>query len=150
MREHMGLYRGKRLDNGAWVEGFYLEFNMPFKHNNESCIQTLKQDGHLDFMHIVDPDTVGECTAMRDKNGKLIFEGDVCKACLNPEICTATVKYRDNIASFVMECNETEILLFVDMMVAKNSVGDAVWVEYIGNVHDNPELLEGGANHAAD
>lgn len=129
MREHMGLYHGKRKDNGEWVEGSLIVF----PHSGRMMIFN-----HSDLtFYKVDPATVGECTGLPDKNGKLIFEGDICRACLNPEICTAVVEYRNDIASFVLTCDKDTMLLPIDMMVAKNSVGDAVWVEIIGNIHDN-------------
>lgn len=71
MREHMGLFRGKRTDNGEWVEG-YLWVNTSLVKAKIPHIT----DGDGVICE-VDPATVGECTGLIDKNGILIFEGDI-------------------------------------------------------------------------
>ncbi|KAK9680599.1 YopX protein [Popillia japonica] len=78
------LFRGKRIDNGEWIEGFYDEITKG-EHldpiENDSRITTFKKldNGEiiLTGIHSVDPATVGQCTGTKDKNGVLIFEGDL-------------------------------------------------------------------------
>lgn len=74
MREH--LFRGIRLDNGEWVEGYYVK------------AQKLNGDGHEHFIieeaangssHLVIPESVGEYTGIHDKNDKKIFENDIVR-----------------------------------------------------------------------
>lgn len=75
MREHMGLYRGKR-SNGEWVEGFYMNLGGKYHYILDGKLDIT--GGFPDLVkYEVDPDTVGECTGDTDKNGKLIFEDDV-------------------------------------------------------------------------
>ena len=72
------LFRGKRIDNGEWVYGSLAQTNnYPYDGTNISsyiweipCVETLKP---------VNSSTIGQCTGARDKNGTLIFEGDILR-----------------------------------------------------------------------
>lgn len=132
------LFRGKRIDNGEWVIGSFLE--------NCGC-QTIIPAASIVGLH-VDPETVGQYTGMTDKNGKKIFEGDMIKP-FDDEVDKMVVEFhhgqfllclygeRGYMAEYGWEeegnygCFEAEPL---------SSYGDNI--EIIGNIHDNPELLE--------
>lgn len=120
MREHMGLFRGKRWD-GAWVYGYLYAKPILEKY---FIISDENQ-------WLVDPDTLGECASMCDKNGKLIFEGDILKGMRGLH----RVYYDTSLACFEWAK--------INGNWEESFSGFADEYEIIGNVHDNPELLEG-------
>lgn len=66
------LFRGKRKDNGKWVEGHYGEYYSG--KENVSCISIPKETISGSLCYDVIPETVGQYTGMTDKNGTKIFE----------------------------------------------------------------------------
>lgn len=131
------LSRGKRKDNGAWIEGFY------------SCdiwgdeTEYILYDGQE---YEIIPETVGQCTGLRDKNGKWIFEGDVVKAggyifivkfgkcggVANDENYGYMGYYLDGFDSM------TKNVLWFGL---RNDICYFTDIEIVGNIHDD-DLLE--------
>lgn len=139
------LFRGKRLDNGAWETGSLVIARMGC-HDAQYYIADKMTGYHTP----VDPSTIGQYTGLKDKNGKQIFEGDMIKP-FDDEVDKMVVEFhngqfllclygeRGYMAEYGWEeegnygCFEAEPL---------SSYGDDI--EVIGNIHDNPELLKGG------
>lgn len=136
MRENIGLYRGKRINNSEWVEGYYeppIEFD---GHKFGMTISYIGNRGWLEDAEI-DPETVGECSGIPDKNGKLIFEGDVLKViylCQKPVIARVTFRDGKYGIRYTRHGNTC-----IDTMSGSMSN----LYEIIGNIYDNPELLGG-------
>lgn len=65
------LFRGKRVDTGEWVYGFYLYDIGNSIKERPSSVST--------HTYLVDPNTIGQFTGIRDKNGVRIFEGDIIR-----------------------------------------------------------------------
>lgn len=130
--ENRHLYRAKRIDNGRWVYG------LP-SYDKDGEIREIEayEDTDVEF-YAVDPSTICQCTAMPDKNGKLIWENDVCDRKEEyPEIVkynkgdwTLDYSYSKDRESGYCYCNLGFYVL------------ERKCVEVIGNVFDNPELLE--------
>ena len=141
MREHMGLFRGKRLDNGEWIEGHYVCLKYVYYDKREHLI-THRETG---VSYTVDPDTIGECTGLRDKNGKLIFEGDIVREFYNGKCVVKYGRHKLPCCGCCYDYHESVGFYLKDKWDSPHS-DDEAWhgLEIIGNIHDNPELLKGG------
>lgn len=126
------LFRGKQIDNGEWSEGHYHYANWYLPPSMEIVDVThyILPIGHGDA-HKVDPSTVGQFTGLTDKNGKKIFEGDICKGAWGTIF---QVVYDDCYLGFRAK-EKSGLSNCIDYYGLDR-------IEVIGNIHDNPELLE--------
>ena len=122
------IFRGKRIDNGEWVEGYFVNLWMW----NYQKYQPIITDNNA-VSYDVDPSTVGQYTGLCDKNGKKIFEGDIMAFTAYGFDYVGTVEFADG--SFSVMCEHASP--FLDQAVSKHGA------YIIGNMHDNPELLDG-------
>ena len=123
------LFRGKRTDNGEWETG-----SLVIIRDGCSDKEVFIADKMTGYHTPVISETVGQYTGLTDKNGVKIFEGDI----------VSLVKHDGLIYKVVyVPCryelvNSKGVNCFVlDIYKSEN-------IEVIGNIHDNPELLEGG------
>ena len=132
------LFRGKRVDNGEWVYGYYtcaygihtIEFATP---SHDNC--------HF-HQHDVVPTTIGQFTGLTDRNGAKIFEGDVYIFTNDDGTETKPCQVGFDLGRFagiIRLGKGGHDTLTIDYLHCKERV------EIIGNIHDNPELV-GGRN----
>lgn len=129
---HEIIFRGKRIDNGEWVEGAYMPHYYSTRYGKVAAIFTNDDVLCKTYRFPVDPSTVGQYTGLKDKNGKRIFEGDIVKgedALLRDIEIFGYVCFKDG--SFVISDDLITHYRWIDYEV-----------EVIGNIHDNPELME--------
>ena len=142
------LFRGKRMDNGKWVYGFFV--NLPLVHiRRTDALITSDKTG---YSYTVDIATVGQYTGLKDKNGERIFEGDIVKAHYRN---TAKADFVEQVvfhngcftALWIMAGGGKMLAPLADGVphLPQDKSPYMEWCEVIGNIHDNPELLKGGA-----
>lgn len=133
------LYNAKRADNGQWVQG-----NLVYSEDSEDGWETLiiptrdsnmftegSSKGNLGFenWYRVYQDTICQCTGLKDKNENLIWENDIIK---------------DNVIYGVVRWDEVNARYIVDDREDGYQDYSEWWheCEVIGNIFDNPDLLE--------
>ena len=130
------LFRGKSELLG-WVYGWYCPEVKWGEHHFPVGITQKTKEGWLDDAVVI-PETIGQFTGLTDKNGKKIFEGDI-------------IKIPDDYEEFGINAGEIYEVYFAFggfRLKPKYSQAKGFWleddetVEIIGNIHDNPELLE--------
>ena len=127
------LFKAKRLDNGEWVEGQYVNTCYP-----KDC----KKTGHFivkypNNLNEIYTSTICQCTGLKDKNGKLIWENDVVRVCWqdNDAQCEEIAQVTWDKFGYYPWLDEYHC----DGCDLFNEVLD---IEVIGNIFDNKELLE--------
>ena len=150
------LFRGKRVDNGEWIEGYFLPGNE--RKSLHPCIFVYLPETQSFECFDIDIDTLGEYTGLTDKNGTRIFEGDIVKVlnAFNVEVVFkkgafgvyssyVDYDYLDSEIAEITGCNNPSRFCRCDNFV---SLWELMWnynqeddccsvVEIIGNIHDN-------------
>ncbi len=147
------LFRGKCVDNGEWVEGDY---------SHDTDLETSYISGYDYYTdgdglqrnlygYEIIPETRGEYTGLTDKNGKKIFEGDILDLSALMITDFGVVKcgeYKDCDMSDDYPCGHVGFYVDIEEMnykrdyVRKDILFFVSKCKVIGNIHDNPEILE--------
>ena len=143
------LFRGKRLDNGDWVEGYLYEHEPPLvgivseKDEPEASKWFITRTGFADWnmprpveLVEVDPSTVGQYTGLKDKNGERIFEGDIVQS-----------HFKTNHSKQIFRVTFDDGMFIFNNGYVKMPVRGIYRIKVIGNIHDNPEFMKEGADN---
>lgn len=134
------LYRGKQKGSGDWVEG------VPVQHSDGDW---QIQGGYSDagWRVTVIPETVCQYTGLTDKNGRKIFEHDIVRQYYTSggERMISEIIYNDSPLGAGWKINDIRALVYYERSLLCTGFGstESECVEVIGNIFDDPELLEG-------
>ena len=139
------LFRGQRKDNGEWVSGRNLllldDTKMYIAQTGETGYTFLDDANNIVKLEVnfysVIPETVGQFTGLLDKNGTEIFEGDIVRH--------GYYNRRVNVVEYSTDGEMGSCGCCYDRFVGTGFVAygvDLTDCYVIGNIHDNPELLE--------
>lgn len=153
------IFRGKRLDNGEWMESgsivrcsddgvvwdYYLGTGKPATHEIDEHKNIVASVTSAECLFaLIDPETVGQYTGLTDKNGKKIFEGDILhfwSEYRESFVSKCVVKY----GRFNCPCCDGVYGWFLDGGDIRYFEDGETSYVICGNIHDNPEFLKGGA-----
>ena len=126
------LYKAKRISDGEWVVGYIIRYG----HTGKEKYYIVPIYASDLYCFLIDKTTICQCTGLKDKNGKLIWENDICNY-YNPED-------KDGIGII-----KNDYVLWIDGTISMRHKMTPLFYlqckdewEVIGNVFDNPELLE--------
>lgn len=135
------LFRGKRIDNGEWEEGYLI---VPEFAPERTFIGYLfaEDDHDIDVVE-VDPETIGQYTGLKDRHNNKIFEGDVVLVHNDLYDCGLPVVFKCG-AFWLYDKTSINVEYPDDENAGLDLLGsyNKDYLEVIGNVYDNPELLE--------
>lgn len=132
------LFRGKCIDTSKWVYGYFVKYQ-PRVNKDElisSILSAYACDLYLPVIK-VESETVGEYTGLKDKNGTKIFEGDIVDIT------------DDNGEHSELGCGIGDIEFYDGLWYINGEINNSLYdlnncyyIEVVGNVYDNPELLQ--------
>lgn len=138
------LIRGQRADNGEWVQSCCI-LRVGYAGETEFYLADMKDEMEVYFggvtgnilsipdcnFYRVDPKTVGRSTGLHDRNGKLLFEGDIVKI---KDRAIAYISWYEYDGLFILSNEYTRFMNDFTII-------DDDECEWIGNIHENAELL---------
>lgn len=129
-------FRGKRMDNGEWIEGYYVCIGEKYPYIYTGKLEICKGFEGLEKYQII-PETVGQYTGMKDYSGTEIYEGDIVRI-FNGD---GDMRCHDlGMGEVRFHCGEWCLYTNTNVNLYDTWAVDRVVVE--GNIYDDPKLTE--------
>lgn len=129
------LFKAKRKDSGEWVEGYYV-----YCRKRHYILPVLNKaigfDEREDEWIEIDPDTICQYTGLTDKNGKKIWENDILR---RDGYWNIRIEFENGV---FMVRNADKVQYINRVTCTSINTFNIKSYEVIGNIFDNPELLE--------
>lgn len=137
------LFKAKRVDNGEWVTGSLITCEDGTCKIATSLLEGKADEPILVCAYNVDRDTICQCTGLKDKNGKLIWGNDIVDGHIKrgAAFLNCLVLWNESKARFDVRAKGCNFPMTLDEVAGDISVGGLDY-EVVGNIFDNPELLE--------
>lgn len=129
--ENRFLFRGKRIDNSEWIQGYLYGI-----WERRYILWGMTND--IPNMVEVDPETVCQCTGLKDNNGKPIWENDIIECKDGKHNFQTQIEWDAYCAGFIFQDTETSAV-GLDAITENGLYSES---KVVGNIFDNPELLE--------
>lgn len=144
------LFKAKRIDNREWEIGNLIALPTGDYEISNKCNNPPDCDPMWDkvvITHKVDPTTICQCTGLKDKNGKLIWGNDIVDGHIKrgAAFLNCLVLWNESKARFDVRAKGCNFPMTLDEVAGDISVGGLDY-EVVGNIFDNPELLESEEN----
>lgn len=123
-------FRAKRIDTGEWIFGDLLQPTKLCNNYEISDFNNVNGD-----RYDVNPETIGQYTGLKDKNGTEIYEGDIVKICSHGRYVIGKIIYE--------HCGFTADVTYNKELPYGRSTIIQPFVEVIGNIYDNPKMIGG-------
>ena len=121
------LFRGKGKNENSIYYNKWVFGNLIYKNDEPHIFHSAISDT------ILFPATLGQCTGLKDKNGKLIFEGDIAIVIIDGKSYIGTIEF--HAACYFFKCSAENTAIDLHNIIKSN-------IEATGNIHDTPDLLQ--------